>query len=47
MQIFWFILLGIIITVGLVMSLSEYGLVILGGGAFGLLLYIAIRLSKK
>ncbi|MFE8700813.1 hypothetical protein ACFYKX_09320 [Cytobacillus sp. FJAT-54145] len=47
MQIFWFILLGMIIAVGLVMGLAEYGLVILGGGAFGLLLYIAIKLSKK
>ncbi|WP_374722609.1 hypothetical protein [Peribacillus tepidiphilus] len=47
MQVFLFVFLGMIMAYGLVFALSEFGLILLAGGAFGLLLYIAINISKK
>ena len=46
MQIFFFIILGVIITVLSVIALAELGLILLGGIAFGLILYITVRVSK-
>lgn len=46
MQILLFILLGIIITAIMVMTLAEFGLILLGGIAFGLILYITVKVSK-
>ena len=46
MQIILFIILGIIITAILVMLLAEFGLILLGGIAFGLILYITFKVSR-
>jgi hypothetical protein len=46
MRIFGFIILGIAIAY-LLLFLGEIGLVALGGGVFGLLLYIAVTITKK
>lgn len=46
MQIFFFILLGVIITILSVIAFAELGLILLGGIAFGLILYITVRVSK-
>lgn len=47
MQVFLFVMLGMIVAYGLMATLDEFGLVLLGGGAFGLLLYIAININQK
>ena len=41
-----FIILGILITFVLVMVLAEFGLIILAGVAFGLLMYIAVKVNR-
>ena len=41
-----FIILGIIITFVLVMALAEFGLIVLAGVAFGLLMYIAVKVNR-
>lgn len=46
MKILGFIILGMAIAY-LALFLGEFGLILLGGGAFGLLLYIAITISKN
>lgn len=46
MQVFLFVLLGMIVSYGL-LFLGEFGIVLLGGGAFGLLLYIALNINNK
>lgn len=47
MKLLLFILLGMLISYGLVLAFSNLGLALLGGGAFGLLLNIAISINKK
>lgn len=46
MKILGFIIFGMIIAY-LLLFLGEFGLVLLGGAAFGLILYIAININKK
>ncbi|MCK6258178.1 hypothetical protein LCY76_16500 [Fictibacillus sp. KIGAM418] len=46
-QIILFILLGMIVAYALVLAASNFGLILLGGATFGVLLYIAIHISKK
>lgn len=46
MQIFLFIILGIFIMAISVMLLAEFGLILLGGIAFGLILYITVKVSR-
>ncbi|MGP4042053.1 hypothetical protein ACTWP4_19425 [Gracilibacillus sp. D59] len=46
MQVFLYVLLGMIVTYVLLL-IGEFGLVLLGRGAFGLLLYIALNINKK
>ena len=46
MQVFLFVLFGMIISYFLGF-LGEFGMVLLGGGAFGLLLYIALNINKR
>jgi hypothetical protein len=47
LQVFLFMIIGMIVAYGLIFALSDLGLILFGGGAFGLLLYIAISISKK
>ena len=46
MKILGFIILGMVIAY-MLLFLGEFGLVLLGGAILGLLLYIAITISKK
>lgn len=46
MEILWFIIMGMGIAF-ILLLLGEIGLVLLGGATFGLLLYIAIKISTK
>ncbi|WP_422656779.1 hypothetical protein ACK8P5_13410 [Paenibacillus sp. EC2-1] len=46
MEILWFIIMGMGISF-ILLFLGEIGLVLLGGATFGLLLYIAIKMSTK
>jgi len=46
LKILGFIILGMVIAY-LSLVLGEFGLVLLGGAIFGLLLYIAITISNK
>jgi hypothetical protein len=46
MKLIWFILLGMLIAY-VSIFLGDIGLILLGGAAFGLLLYIAINISKN
>ena len=41
-----FIIIGIIITFALIMALAEFGLIILAGVAFGILMYIAVKVNR-
>lgn len=47
MKIFLFILFGMIMSYGLMWLPATLGDVFLSGGVFGLLLYIAIQLTKN
>ncbi|GGM18743.1 hypothetical protein GCM10011351_00690 [Paraliobacillus quinghaiensis] len=46
MQVFLLVLLGMILSYAL-LFLGEIGIVLLGGAAFGLLLYIALNINDK
>lgn len=46
MRILGFIVMGMAIAY-LLLFLGEFGLILLGGAVFGLLLYIAIEISKN
>ncbi|WP_160299057.1 hypothetical protein [Bacillus alveayuensis] len=47
MKLLLYIIIGMAIAYGLVVALSDFGLILLGGGAFGLLLYIAVNANKN
>jgi hypothetical protein len=46
MQIILFVLLGMSIVYALVLALSNFDLILLGGATFGVLLYIANLIRK-
>ncbi|MGP4072921.1 hypothetical protein ACTWQB_10245 [Piscibacillus sp. B03] len=46
MKLFLYVLLGMVLAYALAF-LEGFGMILLGGAAFGLLLYIAVNISKN